>query len=93
MQTNIVPIIWGQNFAPDLLESIMKPSRLAKEGLRRILMQTIQFNSKGIFFVEHPNYISRPHLQCPDTRLMQIVFITCLWNSGRGMFGRSCQHL
>ena len=30
-ETYVVDIIWGQSFAPDLLESIMKLSRLGKE--------------------------------------------------------------
>ena len=35
-----------QKVAPDLLESIMKPSGLVKEELRRILFKIVQFRSK-----------------------------------------------
>ena len=39
-------IIWGQNFAPGLLESMLEPSRLVKEELWRILINMGQFRSK-----------------------------------------------
>ena len=35
----VMDIIWGRNLAPDLLESIMKPSGLAKLELRRSLIK------------------------------------------------------
>ena len=35
-----------QKDVPDLVESIIRPTRLAKEELRRILMKTMQFRHK-----------------------------------------------
>ena len=43
-------IIWGQNFAPDLLESIMKPTDPVKEELRRKAMKINQIRSKILGF-------------------------------------------
>ena len=39
----VVPILWDQNFAPDLPASVMKPSCLAKGGGHRTSMKIIQF--------------------------------------------------
>ena len=36
-------IVWGQDVAPDLLESVMEPSGLVKEELRRIVFKVSQF--------------------------------------------------
>ena len=63
----VIDITWGQNFTPDLLDSILKQSCLAKEELRRIAS------------VRNSAYIVHPLLVILDTfmRACQQFFTQC----------------
>ena len=43
---DFIPTKWGQEFAPDLLESMTKPTRLARVELARELIKLKQFGSE-----------------------------------------------
>ena len=65
MGEGLLPIIWGQNFAPDLLESIKQP-RLAKRELGRTCMKVSRLGPKGISLALESKNLGFAFFRCPE---------------------------